>query len=183
MLYESQDVRIRPRSKGFQSERGPREEQEGRIYASPICVHDEDACRFMPFKPQSGSFGSYSREREKEREIDRHFGTETVSFRIMGLIVRYLPRRETLCTDFRILRICSKVARWGRIRWCRRTTSILRNALITAWSKLDHGSRSAVLNVFVRLMHLNSTRALRHVLMDSRHVSACHCPACYRSSL
>jgi len=89
------------------------------------------------------------------------------SFCIMGLRIRYLPRRETLCTDLRILRIWSRVARWGRIRWYRRTTSILRNALITARSRLDHGSRSAVLIVSLCLMLIKIQRAHR-IMRQSR---------------
>lgn len=131
--------------------------------------------RFEPFNPPSDSFGSYFFG-EREREILQHTGLQVpgnVCKFPCNRIKRYLPRRETLCTDLRILRICSRVARWGKIRWCRRTTPILRNALITARSRLDHGSRSAALMSSV--MHIKIQRAASHrggnrVLMNSRAV-------------
>lgn len=131
---------------------------KGRVYTSCRSPFRMKMRQLAPFNPQSNSFGSYfSVEREGERE--RGGGNPQsrsckcrvmpASFRVMGLRVRYLPRRETLCTDLRILRICSRVARWGRIRWYRRTTPIRRNALIMARSRLDHGSRSVVLIVYL----------------------------------
>jgi len=183
-------------TKGFQKETEGKDERD----ACTRCVgrHSEWRCvssRHLILNLIVSVVTSAEKEREREggREEERENPQSRsckcrvmpASFRIMGLRVRYLPRRETLCMDLRILRICSRVARWGRIRWYFRTTPIRRNALIMARSRLDHGSRSVVLivSLCLRTLKFNARIASRsnRVLMDSQAVSIIRSVTeCYR---